>query len=386
MRIRTVSCKSLNLLLLAFGIVFSWQTSVNAQPAEPDSLVYYWHKAFFAEIAHDPQGTISACEKVQSLCEPLPLDVREWFKGTTFFAIARAKAVLSDTVGTKLAISMALARHFWNFSLIQALDSLNQICGRKWLDSLCSYWNDVRTKQMSFWHQQPALLLKPQIVEPGRKYPVLIVLQGGNDCYERLVTRLRSLSDSLGMITVFPAAVHRISEVSNSWDGDTAAAAVKIGALIAELSGDPNVDTNNISLLGYSQGSQIAYSYAISHPAQIRNVIAFSGFAPDPVIRESLKLPAALGMRIIAISGASDATAFLQSTELLRDEATRAGLRFDLRIEKDLPHGFPLDIIGYISNIWRELYPAMGEGADSHTTNSNPGTGKRGTVNIPSGK
>ncbi len=348
-----VKCNFVFLFLVFFGF-FSIRSS-QAQNSEPDSLTWYWHQVFFAEIQSDPKVVIANYDRIRSLCETLPIDVREWFKGTSFFGIARAKAKMGDKDGTRDALSKALSRHFWNFPLIQSVDEFNSVCGKEWIDSVCSYWSAVRDKEIPFWHPQPTLLLKPKQLLQNVKYPVLIVLQGGNDCYERLVTRLNTLPDSLNIIIVFPAAVHRISEVTNSWDGDTTAAETKLDALIAELSKDPTVDTRNISLFGYSQGSQIAYDYGISHPEHIHNVIAFSGFAPTLVQDVELKNAAANHLNIIAISGSSDSHEFLRTSLELQKEALQQGLSFDLRIEPDLPHGLPMDITGYFTNIWRQL-------------------------------
>ncbi|MFI5264104.1 MAG: alpha/beta hydrolase, partial [Candidatus Kapaibacterium sp.] len=305
-----------------------------------------------------PKAVIIAFDRIRTLCETQPIDVREWFKGTSFFGIARAKATLGDKEGAKDALSKALSRHFWNFPLIQSMDVFSTVCGKVWIDSVCSYWSAVREKEIPFWHPQPTLLLKPKLLQPNVKYPVLIVLQGGNDCYERLVSRLNVLPDSLNLIIAFPAAVHRISEVTNSWDGDTNAAEAKLNALIQELSKDPGIDTKNISLFGYSQGSQIAYDYGISHPDNIRNVVAFSGFAPTSIQEYELKNAAEKHLMIVAISGSSDSHEFLRTSLELQKEALQQGLSFDLRIEPDLPHGLPMDVTTYFSSVWKHLLVA----------------------------
>ncbi len=349
------SIKYVSIFLFAAIIDFSIIIPSQAQTSEPDSLTWYWHQTFFAEIKSDQRAVIADYDRIRALCETLPIDVREWFKGTSFFGIARAKASLRDKEGTQDALSKALSRHFWNFQLIRSLEILNSVCGKIWIDSACSYWSGIRDKEIPYWHPQPTLLLKPKQLQPNVKYPVLIVLQGGNDCYERLITRMNILPDSLNLIIVFPAAVHRISEVTNSWDGDTVAADAKLNELIGELSNDPTVDIRNISLFGYSQGSQIAYDYGLSHPELIRNVIAFSGFAPTSVQETKLKNAAANHLKILAISGSSDSHEFLLTSLKLQKEAIQQGISFDMKIEPDLPHGLPMDINTYFSNIWKEL-------------------------------
>jgi phospholipase/carboxylesterase len=350
---------SLQKTLLIFLAVISTEifsvVATRAQLSTPDSLVWYWHRAYFPEIGGDPKASIESYKKVSEFCETLPLDVREWYKGVSFFGIARAEAALADREATRKAFSQALARHFWNFPVIRTMKIFDTVCGKEWIDSTCAYWSAVRDKEIEYWHPQSTLLLKPKYLQPGAKYPVLIVLQGGNDCYERLIVRLKDLPDSLGIILVFPAAVHRISEVSNSWDDDTTAAEAKITTLIQELSSDLTVDKTNISLFGYSQGSQIAYSFGLSHPDQIRNIIAFSGFVPGVIQEAKLRNAAAHQMKIIAVSGSSDSPEFLRTSQQLHEEAEQQGLSFDLKIESDLPHGLPMEITTYIMNLWKQL-------------------------------
>ncbi|MEP7233688.1 MAG: hypothetical protein ABI778_00200 [Ignavibacteriota bacterium] len=355
--------KTVIVLILLFCSLLS--IDLRAQTTETDSLVFYWQKAFFAEVQKEPAEIIRCYDRVRDLCESLPLDVKEWFKGTSFFAISRAKAMQHDTPGSRDALSKALARHFWNFDLIKTIDQLNEVCGKGWIDSMCTHWNNVRDKQMVFWHPQPSLMLKPNLMTAGKKYPVLVVLQGGNDCYERLMTRLNTLPDSLGLIMIFPSAVHRISEVTNSWDDDTVAAYPKLDIIISELMADPTVDKENINLIGFSQGSQIAYGYGLSRPEKIKNIIAFAGFAPSAVNEGQLSVAAQRGMRIFAISGTSDAKEFLSSTRNLQKQAEAKKLRFDMRVEPDLPHGLPINAVGFIAKLWRDIAsPAPGGGSD----------------------
>jgi phospholipase/carboxylesterase len=363
---------------LFYCITFFWAvfffSSVHAQVPEPDSLTYYWHNAYFAEVGAKPALVISSYKKVMEFCETEPLDVREWFKGNSLFGIARAYAMTGDKEETRINLSKALSRHFWNFAVVRSLPIFDSICGKKWVDSLCKVWSDIREKEIPLWHSQPTFVLKPTNLMPNVKYPLLMVLHGGNDCYERLVKRLGALPDSLGIIIAIPAGVHRLSEVSNSWDDDTTPAHAKIAYLIKELSADPAVDTTNISLLGFSQGSQMSYAYGFSHPEQIRSIIAFSGFAQGVVDTAELKNAALHHMKIIAISGPTDSPDFLRSSRELQEKAEQRGISFEMKIEPNLPHGLPLDVTNYCINLWRRLSGSPTEkpvqGSDMHTANS----------------
>jgi predicted esterase len=344
------------IFLTAFAEIFS-PTVVRSQSSVEDSLTWYWHQVYFAEHRNDTQAILADYTKVLKLCVTEPLDICEWYKGTCFFGISRAQANSGNIKEAREALGRALAHHFWNFELIHKLKIFDSVCGSVWVDSLCSYWAKVRETEIPFWHSQPSMVLKPSHIEKDKKYPFIIVLQGGNDCYERLVKRLTLLPDSIGAIFALPAAVHRISDVTNSWDDDTAAGEAKISALINELSKDPSIDTANISLIGFSQGAEMAYEYSFDHPTQIHSVFAFAGFPPKSFQEDEFKKVAANHLNFIAISGSTDYSDFVNATRELQKRSLEHGIQFDLKIEPDLPHGLPLNITEYFGNLWKANLP-----------------------------
>ncbi|GIZ07585.1 alpha/beta hydrolase [Flavobacterium sp. UMI-01] len=52
---------------------------------------------------------------------------------------------------------------------------------------------------------------------------------------------------------------------------------------IDELVTNYAIDSNNISLLGFSQGAILSYAIALSYPEKIKNVIALSGYANEDI-------------------------------------------------------------------------------------------------------
>jgi phospholipase/carboxylesterase len=50
-----------------------------------------------------------------------------------------------------------------------------------------------------------------------------------------------------------------------------------------------HLDTGNISLLGFSQGTVLSYSVAISYPERFRNLIALSGYIDEQLLVEGYK-------------------------------------------------------------------------------------------------
>ncbi|MDP4220654.1 MAG: hypothetical protein Q8916_12200 [Bacteroidota bacterium] len=339
-------------------ILISFTAAISpAQVRGLDSvLIRHWHQAYFAEIHNDFPAIIANYQVVLDRSENQPADIGEWFKGTSYFAIARAEAYSGDTSRTREALANAMRHHFWNFSLVHAIDIFDSICGKSWIDSLCSYWITVREMERPLWAPQATIVLKPKHLIPGKKYPLIIALQGGNDCYDRLALRLGRLPDVENVILAIPPAVNRISAITNTWDGDAEQGEAKVAGVISEMSIDPDVDTSDISLLGFSQGSRLAYSYGFKHSDQIRNIIAFAGFSPADLDTNEMIRASRNRIKVIAISGKEDSPEFLHSTEALQAKAQSSGIHFVLRLEAGLPHGLPIHASQYCAALWDELH------------------------------
>ncbi|MCL6273513.1 alpha/beta fold hydrolase [Muricauda sp. 2012CJ35-5] len=58
----------------------------------------------------------------------------------------------------------------------------------------------------------------------------------------------------------------------------------KIVAFIDEASKAYNFDVNNVTLLGFSQGTILSYAVALSYPEKIKNVIALSGYINQGIL------------------------------------------------------------------------------------------------------
>ena len=60
----------------------------------------------------------------------------------------------------------------------------------------------------------------------------------------------------------------------------------KIVAFIDEAIEAYDLDEDNISLLGFSQGTILSYSVALSYPEKIKNVVALSGYINENILVE----------------------------------------------------------------------------------------------------
>jgi len=57
-----------------------------------------------------------------------------------------------------------------------------------------------------------------------------------------------------------------------------------IAKFIDELIVEYPVDSNNVTLLGFSQGSILSYAVALSYPEKVKNIIALSGYISKDMI------------------------------------------------------------------------------------------------------
>lgn len=48
------------------------------------------------------------------------------------------------------------------------------------------------------------------------------------------------------------------------------------------------VDSKNVTLLGFSQGSILSYAVAMTYPKKVKNIIALSGYISDDILPESI--------------------------------------------------------------------------------------------------
>jgi phospholipase/carboxylesterase len=61
-----------------------------------------------------------------------------------------------------------------------------------------------------------------------------------------------------------------------------------IANFIDEVIANYNVDTNNIFLLGFSQGTILSYAVALTYPGKVQHIIALSGYINGELIPKNL--------------------------------------------------------------------------------------------------
>jgi phospholipase/carboxylesterase len=60
-----------------------------------------------------------------------------------------------------------------------------------------------------------------------------------------------------------------------------------IAEFIEELIQTYPIDSKNVTLVGFSQGSILSYAIALSHPEKVQRVVALSGYVSEPILEEN---------------------------------------------------------------------------------------------------
>mgnify|MGYP003115899934 FL=1 len=80
----------------------------------------------------------------------------------------------------------------------------------------------------------------------------------------------------------------------------------KIKIFIEEACSTYGLDANNVTLLGFSQGSILSYAVALSYPDMVKNVVALSGYINKNLLLENHRDHNFQGLSIYASHGSVD--------------------------------------------------------------------------------
>ena len=148
----------------------------------------------------------------------------------------------------------------------------------------------MNTKELSLHH----IIRKPKT--QTEKTPLLIMLHGYGSDENDLFSFAEELPDELFVISV--KAPYAMQPYGNAWyaihwdnqDGKFSddAQAKKSRDLIAKFIDEAieayNLDAENVTLLGFSQGSILSYAVALSYPKKVKNIVALSGYINKEII------------------------------------------------------------------------------------------------------
>ena len=148
----------------------------------------------------------------------------------------------------------------------------------------------VMKKQLSLEH-----LYKPSVLKDNA--PCIIMLHGYGSDENDLFSFAGELSEEFAIISL--KAPHRLQPYGNAWyaihfdaldgkwsDEEQAIESRElINKVIDEIILNYPIDPTNITLLGFSQGTILSFSVALSYPKKINKVIGLSGYVNEAILK-----------------------------------------------------------------------------------------------------
>ena len=142
-------------------------------------------------------------------------------------------------------------------------------------------------------------ILRESSIKDGTA-PLLIMLHGYGSDENDLFSFASELPQELFIISI--KAPHQLQPYGNAWyainfdevqgkwsDNEQAIESRElIGKFINEAVEQYPVDKNNVTLLGFSQGTVLSYAVALTYPEKIKNVIALSGYINKDILPDTL--------------------------------------------------------------------------------------------------
>jgi len=131
--------------------------------------------------------------------------------------------------------------------------------------------------------------------------PLLIMLHGYGSDENDLFSFANELPEELFIISV--KAPYQMQPYGNAWyainfdadrgkwnDNDQAKESLElIATFIDEAVNNYAVNKNNVTLLGFSQGTILSYAVALKHPQKVKNIVALSGYINQDILPEDIK-------------------------------------------------------------------------------------------------
>ncbi|WP_109301120.1 alpha/beta hydrolase [Aquimarina sp. AU474] len=170
----------------------------------------------------------------------------------------------------------------------------------------------MHTKTLSLHH----IIKEPTIKK--EQTPVLFMFHGYGSDENDLFSFAAELPEELCIISV--RAPYPMQPHGNAWyaiyfdaaqgkfsdDEQAILSRDKIAAFIDEAVQVYDLDANNVTILGFSQGTILSYAVALSYPHKIKNVIALSGYLNKDILKENYEQNNFSGINIYCSHGSVD--------------------------------------------------------------------------------
>ncbi|MCL6266085.1 alpha/beta hydrolase [Flagellimonas myxillae] len=180
-------------------------------------------------------------------------------------------------------------------------------------------------------------LLRPSSISSG-KVPAIFMFHGYGSNEEDLFSFASELPEEPVVISV--QAPYRLEPFGHAWyainfdaeygkwsdDEQAKASRDKIVNFIDEACEAHNIDRDNITLLGFSQGTILSYSVALSFPEKIKNVVALSGYVNENILLDNYDEKDHSQLNIYASHGQVDQVIPLEWAQKTPDLLTKLGI------------------------------------------------------------
>lgn len=151
----------------------------------------------------------------------------------------------------------------------------------------------MNKQQLSLAHNYKAPL------DSSKKSPAIIMLHGYGSDENDLFSFADELPDNYTIISLKAPyamqpsgnawyAIH-FDNIDGKWSDDKQAVESRdlVVNCIDEIITTYNIDPENITLLGFSQGTILSFSIALSYPEKIKNVIGLSGYINEAIFKDN---------------------------------------------------------------------------------------------------
>jgi phospholipase/carboxylesterase len=168
------------------------------------------------------------------------------------------------------------------------------------------------TIPLSLYH-----LIRPSSLKDKRP-PVIFLFHGYGSNEEDLFSFAPELPSKFFIISA--RAPYRLPLFGNAWyainfdasfgkwsDTDQAVSSRnKIVSFIDEACEAYRLDKDNVTLLGFSQGTVLSYAVALSYPEKVKNVVALSGYIDENILEKNYVQKDHKNLKIYASHGQVD--------------------------------------------------------------------------------
>lgn len=168
------------------------------------------------------------------------------------------------------------------------------------------------TIPLSLYH-----LIRPSSLKDKRP-PVIFLFHGYGSNEEDLFSFASELPSKFFIISA--RAPYQLPPFGNAWyainfdasfgkwsDTDQAVSSRnKIVSFIDEACEAYRLDKDNVTLLGFSQGTVLSYAVALSYPEKVKNVVALSGYIDENILEKNYTQKDHKNLKIYASHGQVD--------------------------------------------------------------------------------